>query len=350
MKIPIKINVFRRNLTHLITKNIGNSQLNQNTSFIEKAKIKRILICRPNQRLGNLLLITPLVQEITTTFPECKIDLFVKGTLAPIVLKNYENINFIFELPKKPFKTLLEYFQVWVKMRKQQYDIVINVDINSSSGKLATQFANSKYKFYGDAIDDIQHNYKDYEHIAKYPIYNFRSYLTHLGVEKNENPIPYLNLKLSTQEISEGKKLLDEIITNNKKTICIFTFATGDKCYSESWWENFYDQLKKEYSNYNIIEVLPVENVSQISFKAPTFYSKDIRQIGSLLANTELFIGADSGIMHLASAAHIPTVGLFSSTNVNKYQPYNKNSVAINTNNSDSKECIKIINKILITH
>ena len=348
MKISKKINVFRRSLTHLITKNIGNSQLNQNTDFIDKAKIKRILICRPNQRLGNLLLITPLIEEVTTTFPECKIDLFVKGTLAPIVFKNYANINLIFELPKKPFKTLIDYFQVWAKIRKQHYDIVINVDKNSSSGKLATQFARSKYKFFGDSNDDNALKYKDYKHIAKYPIYDFRSYLSQLGLEKNENPIPSLNLKLSSLEIAEGKKVLNDIVNNDKKTICIFTFATGEKCYSESWWENFYERLKKEYSNYNIIEVLPVENVSQIAFKAPTFYSKDIRQIGSLIANTELFIGADSGIMHLASSVQTTTVGLFSITDINKYQPYGNNSVAINTNISDTDDSIKIINSTII--
>jgi len=348
MKISKKINVHRRNLTYLITKNIGSSQLNQNTDFIDKAKIKKILICRPNQRLGNLLLITPLIEEVTTTFPECKIDLFVKGTLAPIVFKNYTNINLIFELPKKPFKTLIQYFQVWTKIREQHYDIVINVDKNSSSGKLATQFAYSKYKFFGDAVEDNKLKHKDYEHIAKYPVYNFRSYLTQLGLEINEKPIPSLNLKLSSLEIAEGKKLLNDIVNNDKKTICIFTFATGEKCYSESWWENFYERLKEEYSNFNIIEVLPVENVSQIAFKAPAFYSKDIRQIGSLIANTDLFIGADSGIMHLSSSVHIPTVGLFSSSNINKYQPYNNNSVAINTDISDTKECIGILNKILI--
>jgi hypothetical protein len=72
---------------------------------------------------------------------------------------------------------------------------------------------------------------------------------------------------------------------------------------------SLYDRLKAEYSNYNIIEVLPVENVSQIGFKAPTFYSKDVREIGALMANTEVFIGGDSGIMHLASASKVS--GLF---------------------------------------
>jgi ADP-heptose:LPS heptosyltransferase len=40
-------------------------------------------------------------------------------------------------------------------------------------------------------------------------------------------------------------------------------------------------------------------------------YSKDVREIGALMANTEVFIGGDSGIMHLASASKVSTVGLF---------------------------------------
>jgi ADP-heptose:LPS heptosyltransferase len=350
MNILKKVNVFRRILTHSITKNIGSSHFGQNIDLTQKVEIKRVLISRPNHRLGNLLLITPLVQEVIATFPQCKIDLFVKGGLAPIIFENYKNINYIIELPKKPFKHLISYFQVWIKIKRQQYDIVINVDKNSSSGRISAQFANAKYKFFGEVDENIQLKYKDYEHIAKYPVYEFRSFLAKLGFEKNENPIPSLNLKLSPSEIAEGQKIVGKLVNNDKKTICVFTYATDDKCYSESWWEEFYGRLKTEYSNYNIIEVLPVENISKIGFKAPTFYSKDIREIGSVIANTEIFIGADSGIMHLASSVQIPTVGLFSRANQNTYQPYNNNSVAINTNNSNTDECIKVIDKILLNN
>lgn len=342
-----KINEYRRFLTRTLTKNIGTSYKNPRIDLSEKVKIERVLICRPNHRLGNLLLITPFVQEIVATFPECKIDLFVKGGLAPIIFKNYNNINEIIELPKKPFKNLIKYFSVWIKLKKKPYDIIINIEKGSSSGRLATQFANGKYKFFGKA-DENNSQYKDYEHIAKYPIYDFRSFLTTMGINTINNPIPSLNIKLSTSEIEQGKIVLDDIIKNNKKTICIFTYATADKCYSEDWWEEFYEMLKMEFeSDYNIIEVLPVENISQINFKAPTFYSKDIREIGSLVANTEIFIGADSGIMHLSSAANTTTVGLFSRANQNTYTPYNNNSLAINTNNISKKECVKIISDIL---
>ena len=346
MNIKRDINALRRKLMHSLTKNIGTTHFEPNTD-LTKVVIKRILICRPNPRLGNQLLITPLVQEVIATFPECEIDLFVNGGLAQIVFKNYKNVKRIIQLPRKPFKELIKYSQGWMALRKHNYDIVINVVEGSSSGRLSAQFANSKYKFFGDDIADLQLKYQDYGHIAKQPVYNFRYYLTKLGFKENDKPVPSLDLKLSNSEIAEGQKLLQEIVKNDKKTICIFTFATGAKCYPESWWEPFYERLKSEYPNYNIIEILPVENVSQIGFKAPTFYSKDIREMGSLIANTEVFIGADSGIMHLASSAQTPTVGLFSGTNINMYTPYNNNSVSIDTNSGTADDWIKIIDRIL---
>jgi ADP-heptose:LPS heptosyltransferase len=47
-----------------------------------------------------------LVQEVTDTFPNCKIDLFVKD-IAAIIFENYENIDSIIKLPKIHFNDLL---------------------------------------------------------------------------------------------------------------------------------------------------------------------------------------------------------------------------------------------------
>jgi ADP-heptose:LPS heptosyltransferase len=347
MNVLKSINVFRRNLMRRITKNIGRSHLHVNEDLSEKIEIKRVLICRPNHRLGNLLLITPLLQEVTATFPGCKIDLFVKGGLAPILFKNYKNIDYIIQLPKKPFSNLFQYIKGWIDLKRKKYDIVINASRRSSSGRLSAQLANSKIKFFGDTCDDFQPKGKDQQHMAKYPIYSLRHYLSKLGFLKRNKKIAPLCLKLSESEIDEGQKKLKELVNNDKKTICLFTYATGHKCYSRCWWQPFYERLKKEYPDYNIVEVLPIENISMIEFQAPSFYSKDIREIGSFIANTTVFIGADSGIMHLASAAGTPTIGLFSVTNENAYKPYGNNSVAINTNTTTIDECIEIVEKVL---
>ena len=124
MAILNKINVFRRGLMRNLTKNIGKARSQGDIILVDKNDIKKILICRPNGRLGNLLLITPLVQEVTEIFPNCKVDLFVKGTLAPIIFENYDNIGKIIDLPRKPFKSLLKYLNVWISIKKQNYDII----------------------------------------------------------------------------------------------------------------------------------------------------------------------------------------------------------------------------------
>jgi len=329
-----------------LTKNIGSINSSKG-GRIDTAKIKKVLICRPNGRLGNLLLITPLIQEVSATFPNCQIDVFVKGTLAPIVFEKYDNVDKIIHLPKKPFKELVKYFKVWTLIRKQKYDVAINVDQNSSSGRLGVKFSTAKYKFFGNLPEGVTLKHKDYDHIAKYPVYNFRHYLSEVGIEDKNEPIALLDLKLSEAEIANGKQILDKIIDPNKRTIAIFTYATGEKCYNPAWWTEFYTALKNEFPNDNIFEVLPVENVSQIDFQAPSFYSKDVREIGSVLANVAVFVGADSGIMHLSSASKAPTAGLFSVSNIKKYEPYGNGSVGLDTNVLGIPDFIKAIKEIL---
>ncbi|MDD7885727.1 glycosyltransferase family 9 protein [Flavivirga sp. 57AJ16] len=347
MKVPRSVNVFRSKVMKGLTKNIGNSYSIPKVNPNDKVEIKNVLVSRPNHRLGNQLLLTPLIQEIIDMFPDCKIDLFVKGGVAYPVFENYKQIDKIIQLPKRPFSHLLDYGLCWLKLKKKRYDLVINGDKNSSSGRLSTLFAKATYKIFGDVDEEIQDTYKDYEHISKYPIYNLRHFLEKLGFPKNNHDLPVLNIKLNDAEVANGKKILDTIVENDKNTICIYTNATGSKCYSEDWWETFYARLKKDYPHYNIIEMLPIENISKISFKAPNFYSKDIREMGAIIKNTAVFIAADNGVMHLASASLTPTIGFFSVTDQNIYAPYGNGSIALNTNETTIDDWFTEIDRIL---
>lgn len=156
-----------------------------------------------------------------------------------------------------------------------------------------------------------------------------------------------MNLRLSAAELTEGKRKLQALVKKDQKTICLFTYATGNKCYSKEWWGEFYDRLKAAYPEYNIIEILPVENISNISFQAPTYSHPDIRDVGSVIANTQVFIGADGGVMHLASAVQVPTIGLFSVTDPKSYAPYNAESTGVNTNETSTEDLLKIVHGIL---
>ncbi|PBJ08088.1 glycosyltransferase family 9 protein [Flavobacterium sp. ACN6] len=345
MKIKDRINIGRKAIMGNLTKNIGRSAP-YNLAVMETVVIKKILVVRPNARLGNQLLLTPLLQEITKTFPDCYIDVLVKGNLAPLLFKNYKNIGQIIKLPQRPFNKPFTYIYKWICLKFTHYDIVINAVNNSASGKLMTKLAWSHYKFFG-----YQHHYPlsddSLKHMAKIPVFDFRNCINRLGFEYNTASVPDLDIKLDQTEINHGQAQLKKLVQNQKQTICLFTYATGQKCYSAVWWLKFYGKLSKEHSHYNFIEILPATNKSNIDNIIPVYYSDNVREIAAVIANCTLFIGADSGIMHLASASGIPTAGLFSCTDMEVYKPYNKNSIALNTNAITIEECVSIIQKRL---
>lgn len=339
------INNLRRNVTQNLTRNLGKRSSSQLPICTQNENIKNILVTRPNHRLGNLLLITPLLQDLENIFPNAKIDVFLKGGLGPIILKNYKNIDEIIFLPKEHFKQLPSYIFTWFKLRRKKYDLVINTVPHSSSGRLSTKLARSRYKIFGDNQKHFDIINPNNDHIAKRPVYYFRKSLTAKTIANAK--IPSLNLKLSSNELDQGKKVLKNILGNNKQVITMFTYATEKKCHSKIWWQEFYSALQVEFPNHSFLEVLPKENVSQINFEAHTYYSKDLREICSVIANTHVFIGADSGMMHLAVASKIPVIGLFNVTNLKKYRPYDNRCEAINTTTTSTSELIDKLKTIL---
>ena len=349
MSFKTRINHIRRTVIWSLAKGVGGSYIEPEFGSCDVLKIKKVLIIRPNHRLGNQLLLTPLVQEVIRVFPNCEIDLFVKGGVAHPVFENYKAVVNIIKLPKKPWSHIYEYIKCWVSIKRKAYDFVINGDRASSSGRLLTQLAKADFKIFGEVDESEFKGLKDYQHISIFPVYNLRLYLKNLGVSINDKAVPVLDIKLNEAEIAKGKKILDDVIGNTKKTICIYTNATGDKCYSEGWWGIFYERLLQEYPDYNVIEMLPIENISKINFKSPNFYSQDIREMGAIIRNTSVFIAADNGVMHLASASQAATVGFFSVTNLNMYKPYGNKNIALQTNETSIDDWIKAIDGILDT-
>ncbi len=343
-----KINNIRRKIMASITKDVGTSQSIRKLAKGESLKVHKILVIRPNHRLGNQLLLTPLIQELEYIFPGASIDIFAKGGVAYPIFEKYDKVSKIYKLPRKPFSNILQYIWCWFSIKGRRYDLVVNGDKNSSSGRLLTKFSRGNYKIFGDVHDVIVRDHPDHLHISKYPIYNLRWFLNEIGFDYRKQDIPTLNIKLTQEELANGNRILMDLVDDNKNTMCIYTNATGDKCYSEDWWESFYQKLLTEYGNeYHIIEMLPVENISKINFKAPHFYSKDIREMAAIIANTSIFIAADNGVMHLASASQTPVLGFFKTTSIDVYGPYGNGSIAYDTKETTTQDWLAAISKII---
>ncbi|UOB18109.1 glycosyltransferase family 9 protein [Abyssalbus ytuae] len=330
----IKSKAFRH-LTGSFKNKIGKTVSNNDD-------IKKILICRPNHRLGNLLLLSPLVQELESTFPNSKIDLLVNQSCAIQLYQNYENVNQVIAFPHNPFKNPIKYIRTFVRFRSKKYDLAINAVKESCSGSLFTSISNASLKFVGDRGAD-----KKERHIARQVIYSLREFLSSIGVKPNDAIPASLDLRLANDELIHGGSLVYDIVQNAQPTISLCTHTTDTKCYTQTWWLDLYEHLKKAFPDVNIIEILPKENISKIGFKAPALHSVDIRELAAMIANTDVFIGVDSGVMHLASSSLTPTIGLFSVTDTEKYEPYNEGSVAVNINEVEIDALIAVVKNVL---
>ena len=343
-----KINNIRRAILQGITKHLKSkpTEFDGGDDFLNKPL--KILISRPNSRLGNLLMVTPLVQEIQRVLPNAKVDIFCRGGVGFPIFENYSNVNKLIVLPGKPFKELAKYLKVWNQLRKENYDLVLNVISNSSSGRLSVELSNAPLKDFGDEIETLKQKYPDYVHMAQKPVYNFRYLLEKWGYSVGEPSIPTLSFNLTEDELNKGKGLYQNIIQNQKPTIYIYTYATGSKCLTKDWWIPFYERLLKEFPTYNIVEVLPKEKVSQIDFKAPSYYSLDLHEMVATISKGDLFITADCGVMHLASAAQIPVLALFNITPIPIYKPYNKGSKAVYCDQVNQDDLLSLAHSILV--
>jgi len=318
------INPYKTRFFKFLTSSFRNSKNILELTGSERKNIRRILVTRPNHRLGNQLLLTPLIQTLEREFPEAKIDLLVNGTLSTVLFENYKNVHHIYSLPKKPFKHLSEYISVSMRILKSRYDIGLAGIEDSNSSKIFVRLSRARFKLFNGVFE-----HPPSEHIAKKPIDNLMSIL-HSG----QKPINYpkIDIQLSTAEIANGKKVLHKFVDSKKKTIGIFTNATGKKKLSKEWWKTLCAMLEERYPQANFFEILPKENISQVDFKYVNWLSGDIREMAAVIENCDLFICADSGVMHLATATSTATFGLFNGqTNPQVYGPYGPNKFTVET-------------------
>ena len=60
-------------------------------------------------------------------------------------------------------------------------------------------------------------------------------------------------------------------------------------------------------------------------------FGKSLTSTAAYMKKSHLFIGNDSGLMHLATACKLPTIALFGPTNDLVYGPWGKNNIVIRT-------------------
>ncbi len=309
--------------------------------------IHRVLVCRVSHTLGNTLLVTPLIREIERVFPGAEIDVVTRSTAADAVFCHFDRVRTVFELPSHGLSSLHRVASVLHALRTREYDLAIDPGLLSATDRMYVHIANAKWKvgFASKSAGSLTHAIApptDLRHVAKLPVYLLRDALR----EEHRETYPGLGIALSATERTWGRAMLGEIAGGDGPVVALFTAATGGKHLGADWWQAFAVRCAAAMPEARIVEIVPLAGRSVLDSRWPTYYSTDLRRLAAVLSAASRFVAADCGVMHLACAANVPTVGLFRGTNIPEWGPYGPRDLALDVTSTAPDAAANILTAI----
>lgn len=307
-------------------------------------------MCRPNHRLGNTILLTPLITELERQYKGAEIDIISEGDIAHEVFASFFSVKNIFCLPRRGFKHPIAFLGLLRQVRKTPYDLIVDPCVGSGFSRALTRALRGRYKLGFSACPSrsgLTHAVPEevaMRHMAKRAVNLLRWSPTQPWIEPDV--YPSLDIRLTDAEHVQGRHAICELLCVSQQTrtppvVGIFANATGAKRYPMEWWSEFITTFKELSPQSSIIELIPAHGRSMLGEEWPGYYSSDIRRMGAVMAGLDLMISADCGVMHLAVASKVPTVGMFCVTDASVYAPYGLGSCSLLTKGLSAKEAAR---------
>jgi heptosyltransferase III len=308
---------------------------------LSKTPVSSVLVCRINGRMGNAVFLTPLIGRLHELFPGAAIDLAMSYPQAPSLLKGQPGVRHIIAFPHKGIDMVWRYFAALRRIRARTYDVVIDPTPESTSGRIVLTLCRAKYRV-GFATQSqwapLTHAIPEPEefiHQAIRPVY----LLCNIFGARYDQHAVRLSLHLQPAEIEAGRSAVTRAIQRGNLragggTVGFFAHGTGSKPLEQSWWVAFWKAFLELEPTAVPVEFLPSPTTAPTDARLASLHVPSARDLTAAIATTRMFISADTGPMHLASATSVPTVALFRASDPILYRPLKNNDLVI-----DVRDC-----------
>ncbi len=297
---------------------------------LDREKINKILVIKFGG-IGDILLTTPVLPNLKNYFPDAEINFLTLRHSRDILIDNpFLTRAFTYDPAEDKSWCLIK------NIRSQKYDLVIDLFGNPRTA-LITFLSGAKYRF------GFKFRGRNYAYNIKI---KGRGGIVH-NVDFNldalralDIPIVSRNLYLPTNIVHD--EFADNYIKFNnietKKIIGISkTGGWESKRYKAEDYIELINKLNDIYDvNFILIwgnekEKEDCEHIRNMITKQNAFLIPDspIKYLGAIIKKCSLVIGNDSGPLHIAVAAGVPTLGIYGPTNPALQGPYGENNLSI---------------------
>ncbi|MFA6980322.1 MAG: glycosyltransferase family 9 protein [Ignavibacteriaceae bacterium] len=299
---------------------------------------KKILVVRQHNQLGDLLACVSIFRAIKEKYPSAEVSVIVSPANKNALHKN-KFIDELFVFDKNNIFSI-NYLKNLFKFLRKNYDVAIvpvTVSISFTSNLLC-RVANAKIRIGPNSLsgkEDLSAFFFDRRinlNWKKYPDANVSDFsldiLRPFGIT-TEN----FSSEISYDEKDQlgAKAFLDSFSRKDGKIIGLHVGAGKPP---NRWsYENFISLINMLEADYQLVIYLTGSSddielinviLSGIIPETKLFLNKEIPEVAALIAQSDLFITNDTGIMHVAGTTPTPQISIFGPTNPFNWAPIGK--------------------------
>ena len=342
---------FKKVLLSFVEKFFGSDEIPPDS--VDLTTIKRILVIRQHDQLGDFLLCTPVFRALRQKFPNAFIAALVRNYtyqvtennkyLDQVILFHEYGGNFSWRWAKEFFKQLRSGWDL---------TIVLNTISHSVTSDLLARFSRSRYILGPDHLPFIG-TYRNFFYNLLVP---YDETLIVSQSQKNMDIVRYLGI--GSDDLSENMTLLPSELEDARQFLLANGVKAGDLLVGihpgagklENRWpvEKFCELAKELNVRFHPKFVFSwgpdEEDLGQqllqcTDLQVMTTEGMSLRQLAAVISHQNLFFCNDTGVMHLAAAVNTPLVVVFGPTDPVRWKPVGEKFVAVR---SASEKCADV--------
>ena len=307
-------------------------------------KISNVLVVR-SDRLGDVILSTPVYESLKTSFPHLKITVMV-NPLQGEVLEDNPKIHKIIRIRRRQF------WRVILDSRKEKFDLAITLNKKfSATATFFTLCSNAK----------MMAGYLHPQNACKY---NIRLPIETFPCHEIENNLALLKYMGVPQIISQPKIYFNDnekmkiegLMRSGKRERPLILVKTETRIAEWGWqWEKFQAVmehiLKNKIADIWLIngpgeEAKLRSHIAKMKFQPRLLPLVKTKELALLIQQCDLLLCNHTGIMHLATAVEKPACVIFKHGEILRWGPRHLKSVALDDRHQDNLTPEIVINTL----
>ena len=300
---------------------------------MKNKEFKKILIIK-FRNIGDVLLTTPLIDNLKINYPKAQIDMAVnKGTEDMVTLNpnlskiHIYNRNYVKSLPL--LKKIKEEIKFINKIKKENYDLVINLT-KGDRGTFISLFSGAKEKigFKENFLSNLTFTKSlPLKQGMKHQIEWDLDALRVLGGDIKHKKVSIYWDEKDSKKIY-GLKLPENFIHFHPVSRWLF------KCIDDKISASIIDFIENNLGTKVVITAAPIEkeikkieNILSLTKSSPINLAGELtlKQTAALNKKAKFFVGVDTAIMHISAANNIPIVAFFGPSGAFHWGPWDNN-------------------------